>query len=249
MLTQPMEVLDVLRRLQAIDDEVRSIRERRDELVGTLSLLRKVLGQFDRGLAEKRDKLTEAESWHRAKGQELEGEREKLSKAKGKLAGVTRSKEYVAVNKELENIRKTIVQREDDVAKLLVAIEDFRLVIAKDEVKVRDLRVEAEQTERDSTASLGVLEAKIAEVDARRKVVTAHVQPSVVARYHKIAAARDGRAVVALVEGSCQGCHMRMQPAAVENIMRGSSIGTCPHCSRYLYTDSGHRADGTAASL
>jgi predicted nucleic acid-binding Zn-ribbon protein len=249
MVTKPMEVLDVLRRLQALDDEVHDIRERRDAIVGSLNQLRKVLEQFDRGLADKRDKLAEAESWHRQKGQELETEREKLSKAKAKLSGVTRSKEYVAVNKELENIRKTIVQREDDVAKLLVAIEDFRAVIAKDEEKVRDLRTEAQQQERASKESLGGIEAKIAEVDTRRNLVTAKVDRGIVTRYTKIAAARGGVAVVPVVEGCCNGCHMRMQPHAVEQMMRGSSLTTCPHCSRYLYSESSHGADGHVASV
>lgn len=246
MVTNPHETLDVLRRLQALDDEVRDIVERRDAIVQTLTQLGKVLDQFDRGLAEKRDKLAEAATWHRQKTEELESAREKLSKGKSKLAGVTRSKEYVAVNKELENARKEITQKEDEVAKLQVAIEEFRAVIAKDEVKVRDLRAEAQQTELASKESLGVMEKKIAEVDERRSIVTAKVDRGIVARFTKIARARGGRAVVAVSGGCCQGCHMYLQPAIVEHLMRGSSLVVCPHCQRYLYGETSHDADGNA---
>lgn len=248
MTMTPHQTMDQLRRLQAIDDEVRDIRQRRDAVVATLEQLRRLISLREQGLKERRDKLTEAESWHRRKTEELETARDKLTKGKTKLSGVTRSREYVAVNKELDSARKEITQKEDEVAKLLVAIEDFRTAIAAEETVVNDLRAEATEAERERQESLAGMEAKIAEADARRFTVTAHLTPSLVNRYGKIAAARAGRAVVAVVDGCCKGCHMSLQPRVVEIILRGSSLETCPHCQRFLYGESGHNADGSVTS-
>lgn len=248
VVSKPSEIMDALRRLQAIDDEIRDIRVSRDQMVASMERLHKVLAHLDRELAEKRDKLAEAEAWNRAKNSELDSEREKLAKAKGKLTGVTRSKEYVAVNKELETVRKNIAQREDDVAKLLVAIGEFRDAIAKEEQKVKDLRSQAELEEHGNRERLGVMEAKIAEVDVRRKLITATIDRAIVTRYAKIAAAREGIAVAAVVDGGCKGCHMQLNPRFIESILRASSVVMCPHCSRYLYADSAHDADGNAVS-
>jgi hypothetical protein len=179
----------------------------------------------------------------------LEAEREKLNKGKTKLSSVTRSKEYIAVNKELDIARKNIVQKEEEVANLMKAIEEFREAIAKEESKVGDLRAQAEHTERDNAERLATMEARIAEVDVRRAKVTSQIDQAIVARYAKIAKARDGIAVVAVRDGGCSGCNMQLQPRFVENILRASSLSACPHCSRYLYPDTLTDADGHVAAL
>lgn len=247
-VTQPTQIMDVLRKIQALDDESRDIRTNRDAMVSNLERLRKVLGHLDRELDDKRGKLAEAESWNRKKSSELETEREKLNKAKSKLTGVTKSKEYIAVNKELENVRKNIARSEDEVTNLLGAVDEFRAAIAREEEKVKDLRSQAIEAERENQTRLSIMDGKIAEVDARRAIVSGQIDRAIVSRYNKIAAARAGIAVVGVTSdtGCCQGCNMTLQPRFVENIIRGSSIVCCPHCSRYLYADFGHDASGAA---
>ena len=116
-VTEAQRVIDVLRRLQAIDDEIRDVRDGRDAMTENFAKLNRVLGMRDGQLVDMRSKLTEAETWHNKKTFELENEREKLQKAKTKLSGVTRSKEYVAVNREMDNIRKNLASREDEVGR------------------------------------------------------------------------------------------------------------------------------------
>jgi len=245
-VTEPREILDVLRKLQAIDDEIRDVREGRDAMIGNLERLKKVLEHRDGQLVEMRGKLTEAESWYAKKSGELENEHEKFTKAKGKLAGVTRSKEYVAVNRELDNIRRNIGNREDEVARLATAIEEFRNTIDREEEKVTELRQLAETEANNNADSLGKMDGQIAEVEGRRDEVTKLLQPRLVRRYDRVFQARDGVAVCVVGDGVCSGCNMVVQPRFVAQIMRGSSLVQCPHCSRYLYADTGHDADGQA---
>lgn len=248
-VTTPAEIMDTLRKMQALDDEIRDIRVGRDALVGNMERLKKVLNHLDRELDDKRGKLAEAETWYRNKTNELEAEREKLNKGKSKLSGVTRSKEYIAVNKELDIARKNIAQKEEEVANLMKAIEEFREAIAKEGAKVGDLRAQAEHTERDNAERLAVMEARIAEVDVRRAKVTAVIDQAIVTRYARIAKARDGIAVVAVKDGGCSGCNMQLQPRFVENILRASSLSACPHCSRYLYPSTMVDSDGGIVAL
>ena len=248
-VTTPAEIMDTLRKMQALDDEIRDIRVGRDALVGNMERLKKVLNHLDRELDDKRGKLAEAETWYRNKTNELDAEREKLNKGKSKLSGVTRSKEYIAVNKELDIARKNIAQKEEEVANLMKAIEEFREAIAKEEAKVGDLRAQAQHTEQDNAERLAVMEARIAEVDVRRAKVTAPIDQAIVTRYARIAKAREGIAVVAVKDGGCSGCNMQLQPRFVENILRASSLSACPHCSRYLYPSTMVDADGSVVAL
>jgi predicted nucleic acid-binding Zn-ribbon protein len=244
LATEPSDILDTLCRLQSLDDEIRDTKERRQERLTHLDRLRRVLAAMTAELDTQRGKLAEFET-HKAKKQfELDAERDKLNKAKGKLAGVQRQKEYLAARQEQDNISKRMHVMEDDVVNLESAIEDFRAAIAKKEQSLRDCQSEASQAESEVQTIVASIDAKIAEVDVRRKVFTSRLERGVIARYEKIAAARGGRAIVPIVDSSCTGCHMGLQPRFVEIIMRSSSLMQCPHCSRYLYAQREHDADG-----
>lgn len=247
--TQPRDILDILRSLQSLDDEIRETKERRKERLAHLERLRKVLAAMTAELDTQRAKLAEFESHKAKKHAELDAERDKLSKAKGKLAGVQRQKEYLAARQEQDNISKRIHVMEDDVVNLESAIEDFRAAIAKKEQSLRDCQSEATEAERDVQTTVAALDARIAEVDVRRKAITDRLERSVVSRYEKIAAARGGKALVALAENSCTGCNMGLQPRFVEIILRNTSLMQCPHCSRYLFGQTEHAADGTVIAV
>lgn len=235
--TTPKEIIEVLCSLQALDDEIRDFRARRKERIDQLDRLRKVIAHMQRDVEEQRGKLAETEQWHRTKSVELETLRDKLNRSKVKLSGVTRSKEYVAVNKELDLLRKDIAIKEDEVEKLSKAIDDFRSAITKKEADFGDRQAEAELAERDTTATLQGMDARIAEVDARRLLITDRLDRAVVKRYERVAEARDGKAVAPVIEEACTGCNMTLQPSFVEIVVRGSSLVQCRHCNRYLYGD------------
>jgi len=247
--TGPREILDVLRKLQAIDDEIRDVRESRDAMVGNLSRLNSVLTQRAEQLVEMRAKLGEAESWFTKKSTDLELEREKLQKAKTKMSSVSRSREYVAVNRELDNIRKNIGHREDEVERLNTAIEEFRTTIDSEEEKVRDLRAMAETEEANSRDSLGEMDTKISEVNVRRETITIQIDKKLVRRYEKIFKARESSAVVAMVSDACGGCQMVAPPRLIVQILRGSSLVQCPYCNRYMYQDTAHNEDGEVVTV
>ncbi|MSP90867.1 MAG: hypothetical protein EXR79_03535 [Myxococcales bacterium] len=245
MTQSPNDILDVLRRLQALDDEIRDICIARETRLERLARLRKVLELMNKELDDKRTKLVEAEKWERTKASELETEKDKLTKAKSKLSGVTRSREYLAVNKELETVRETIHKKEKEVDDLTTAVSDFRAAIGIEEAKHADLMKEAAVEARSNEEQLAAMDAKIAAVDARRKVISKDVERPILDRYARIAKARDGRAVVKIKDGSCGGCNMLLQPRYVEMVLRGSSLVQCTHCSRYLFAETAMNPDGS----
>jgi predicted nucleic acid-binding Zn-ribbon protein len=248
--TKPTAVLDVLRKLQSMEDEIKDVRARRDEMVTNIERLRKVLGQRGEQLSEMRSKLQEAETWHAKKSAELAMEKDKLTKSKAKLTGVTRSKEYVAVNRELDTIRRNIAHREDEEARLRAAIEEFRSTIEAEDAKVSTLSGEAEAEANRNSDSLDSMNESISAVEEKRVAIGSEVSAGILKRFNRVLKAREGVAVVAISEGTCLGCNMVLQPRIVEHVLRGDTLNQCPYCSRYLYSESAHNEDGdVVASL
>ena len=46
---------------------------------------------------------------------------------------------------------------------------------------------------------------------------------------------RRGLAVVPVVKGVCQGCHMSIPPQLFNLLQRGTTMETCPTCNRIIY--------------
>ena len=54
-------------------------------------------------------------------------------------------------------------------------------------------------------------------------------------RYEMILQRRGGVAVVAVRDGTCQGCRMRVPPQLYNQIQRNDQIILCPSCQRMLH--------------
>jgi predicted nucleic acid-binding Zn-ribbon protein len=55
--------------------------------------------------------------------------------------------------------------------------------------------------------------------------------------YNRVLMSRGSPAVVQIVEGNCQGCHMTLPPQLAHDIRKGASIITCSFCQRILYVE------------
>ena len=56
-------------------------------------------------------------------------------------------------------------------------------------------------------------------------------------KYDMLRTRRNGKAVVGVVKGVCQGCFMSIPPQHFNNILKGDRMLDCPTCQRILYHD------------
>ena len=229
------EETEALVGLQAIDDEIREFKTQRDELSANLDTLKKILSAMASELDDKRDKLSEADRFYGEQQEELRADGERMSRAKQKLSSVTRTKEYAAIQRELDNIRKKYGEDEAELKRLGEAMEEYKASIAAQEAKLAELQAEVDKEEASNADRLGQLTAQIDGVSGRRGALTAKVSERSLRRYERILTRRDGRAVVKAEGGKCTGCQMKLPPQLFILVQRGNSLESCPNCQRFLY--------------
>lgn len=61
------------------------------------------------------------------------------------------------------------------------------------------------------------------------------VPPRLLDRYEWLLGAGRAPAIVAIVRGSCSGCHLRLPTMVESRTRRAVAVHTCPHCQRMLY--------------
>jgi hypothetical protein len=136
----------------------------------------------------------------------------------------------------VENTRKMVAEREEEVLKLLEAVEQSKKTIEAHGADVNALRDEVAQEEAVINGRITELKTQAEALRSQRDAFIAEVQPEVLRRYNHIRM-RRGLAIVAVTDGVCQGCHMAIPPQLYNILQRRNSLELCPTCARIIYWD------------
>jgi len=230
------QTLECLIRLQKSDLDRIAHVQTRDELKLRLLQLESLLERGQKELADKQEKLSSAEAFYREKSLELKAEVERAKEAKAKLNNVTKQKEFLANQKEIEFLKRSNSKKEEEIVNLLDAIEEYKSGIKENEDHIQMLEQECSEEREANATKLKKLEKEISSLEKSREELTGGIKGSLLKKYERVLKAREGQAVVnVLSNGTCTGCNMRVQPQAVQVLMKTQTHGNCPHCQRFIY--------------
>ena len=230
-------MLDALIKLQEADKNVLGNLAKRDELTTRLNQLTALLTRGETELHDKQEKLANVEGFYEQKTAELKTDVQRASQSKTKLSAITRQKEYLAAQKELQFLKRANTQKEEEILKLMQAIEEYRTGIAGDEEKLAELRSKLSEEEAAHKATLTELETTIQTQQSERSALAESIPAAMLKRYERILKGRDGLAVVPVSRSSenCLGCNMKLPPQAFIQLLRSEQIMNCPSCQRFIY--------------
>jgi predicted nucleic acid-binding Zn-ribbon protein len=180
--------------------------------------------------------LSEATGFYKEKQGELQADGDRIAKAKTKLAGVTRTKEYAAMQRELDNLRKKYAADEGELLRLAEAMQEYEVSIAAEETKLGELRAEVEREEAASGDQLKELDERISSISTKKVNAEGRLDRTLLTRYGRLLKRREGKAVVPVgPKGKCTGCQRLLPPQQYIQVQRGERLLSCPNCQRYLY--------------
>jgi hypothetical protein len=77
-------------------------------------------------------------------------------------------------------------------------------------------------------------QARLDGLEARREANVRELPAAVRARYERVHASRDGRAVVPIEKGACGGCFRTLPPAVLQEARRRDHALSCEGCGRLM---------------
>jgi predicted nucleic acid-binding Zn-ribbon protein len=230
------EQLKLLEEVQRHDARIQELEGMMRTFPQKLEAMRADLQKVEALLARERTQLQETESWRRQQEEEMKSEEAQLLKAKQKSALVKNVKEHMATERELMTTRKLQQEREEEVLKLIEAVEAAKKSIAQHEADLNALREHVSSEEAVARTKIAELEQQIASERQLREVAGGRVKPEVLKKYSAIKM-RRGLAMVPVKNGTCQGCNMNIPPQLFNQLQRGNSIEVCGNCNRIIYWD------------
>ncbi len=230
------DTIQLFLQLQQIDSKVVEIRKSITSLPAHIEPAKKDLAMLEAMLAKESKQLEDSIRWRDEQDEFIRNETEALRKAKAKLQGSQNARDFGAANREVDNKRRMVAEREEEVLKLMEAIQKSQTDVENHQKDVVTLRAQLAEEEASIKEKIAVLEAEAKEASTGRSAIVEKVDPTLMKRYEKILAQR-GFAIAPIRNGSCQGCHMAVPPQTINVAGRFESIETCPRCNRMIFPE------------
>jgi len=186
-------------------------------------------------IEELKAKIEAAETQRRELEAQLADEMSRIKERQAKMMQVQTNREYQSLLKEIEDGKKSIKEKEEEVVRIMETSEADAKIMAEQENLIKEekkaLAVESAQVEKHA----GEVEGKKAKIVAKRNAMAKNINNASLRKYDMLRTRRNGKAVVGVVNGICQGCFMSIPPQHFNDILKGDRILNCPTCQRILF--------------
>jgi len=192
------------------------------------------LAKLEAMLQQERTQVADTEKWRAEQEELVKRDEEAVRQAKSKLQQSRNTKDFAAANREVENKRRMISEREEELLKMIGAMDAARAQLAQREQDVEALRQTVAAEEATVAARTAEVTVELQQDESGREALASQVPRELLRRYEQVQR-RRGIALVPVVEGMCRGCFMSLPPQLGNIIARGTSLESCPSCQRLLY--------------
>jgi uncharacterized protein len=223
-----------LEELAAMDAEVKALEEKLAEERGVLGSLKESLKKLDERLQADRATVGAADKQRnelhldiRTMTQQIEHSREKLNRSRTE-------RESQAAQRELEELRKLVRDREDEIQRIDGDTAAVRAVVETTEAEQKKLADELAAKEGDIQAKVTQLESDRKVRGGGRDALVKQLPPQMYRRYEMIRG-RKGTAIAQTTDGTCNKCNMALPPQLYHRLRREPLIEQCPSCNRIIY--------------
>ena len=202
--------------------ELEAARREADRAESALGELRLQLDALDRDGAKVEhdiDSLT----------QKAEAEQRRMSSG-----SVANARELDAIGREIENLRRRVSDREDELLAIMERREGLSTAEKEAGLLSDQRRASVEAVQGASEEELATVTADLAAREAGRAEVAARVDPETLELYEELRPQKKGVGAAALVDGVCQGCHEQLSAVELDKVRHTDDIPRCEYCRRIL---------------
>jgi predicted nucleic acid-binding Zn-ribbon protein len=229
------EEIKQLTSLQVIDLQVAGLDEEIDAGQAAIDKLLGTIEERQASIEELKAKIEAAEARQREIEAEQEDELGRIKDRQSKLMQVQTNREYHSLLKEIEDGKKANKEREEEAVQLMEQIESLTLIMDEQKKLSQGDDKQLAKEKKKVNGEAAKLKEKKEAFAKKRKTMIKNFRSSLLKKYDMLRERRNGRAVVGVVNGVCQGCFMNIPPQQFNDLLKGEKMLFCPTCNRILY--------------
>jgi len=194
--------------------------------------------ELDQRLLEKDTKMEELQQIEEARKEiqlKFDLQDQLIGKLETQVPNIRNQKEYVASKKQLEEARKGRGQSEEMLLEMDIKIEELNTILENLETVIKDLESSYHDVADPLIENKEENQAKIVQISTNHSDLVDSLPKMIKRFYDKCTVNQMHQPICFIVDKSCSGCNMQVQPQLVNELMvNPNSYKTCPHCSRIL---------------
>lgn len=230
-----MEPLATLRDLQATLDYLATIHRELSALPPDLAALDAKIKTTEKLIADKTKALETARAQIGSRSNELVRAQKDEDKARAAVKVTSQKVHYTAAIRELDEKERLKASVVKPLKALEIEVETLEWAL----VALEKDRASA-QSQFDELHAI-FLDEHANQVEGRKKLqkkqakLEATLPASEVARFHRLAGARQGRVVVPVENNACTGCRVKLRSPLLFQLKEGKTLVNCESCQRVLF--------------
>jgi predicted nucleic acid-binding Zn-ribbon protein len=232
------DALLTLLQLQRVDSTIDRLQARLSHLPeqAALDALEARAKELDAQIAERQAAFDEVSTRQRRLDFEVDTLAQKIKAESGRLYSgvVSNARELQDISREVEALKRRKSLLEDNDLEVMEEREgvEKELEALTTERSLLSAEIERGRAARDQAAGETGSQLDAAQVERQRWVP--RVDPELLTFYDTIRAAKGGVGAAAMVDGTCQGCHMRLPAQEAERVRTTGGLVRCDECQRIL---------------
>ena len=234
------EEIKQLTELQVIDQEIAKLDAEITIEQADLAKKEEAFNERQTSIEELKGKIDAADTQRRDLEAELADELSRIKERQSKMMQVQTNREYQSLLKEIEDGKKSIKEKEEEIVRIMEASEANAKIMAEQESLVKDEQKELADKKAKVEKQASKIEGQKEKIIVKREAKAKNIKDSALRKYDMLRTRRNGKAVVGVVNGICQGCFMSIPPQHFNNILKGDRILNCPTCQRILFYQAGN---------
>lgn len=235
------EVLEQLLKLQRLDTAIRARGHDLQQIPKKSKLIDDKVRSVREPLEKARAEKTALEKERADLEEALKVLEEKERKLKLKMPGIRSNEEYSALLKEMDSSKKERDRAEDQSLKDMERLEQLDKELPALESTYQEGESKVSQERAVLASEQERCSAELLQLKKERQALQAAMKTAWFKKYTHIAAQRNGLAVAAVKDGTCQGCFIGVRPKLVQDLHYGEEVVFCEGCQRILYLDDASR--------
>ncbi|AGB41778.1 Zn-ribbon protein, possibly nucleic acid-binding protein [Halobacteroides halobius DSM 5150] len=234
-----MEKLELLYKLQKIDDQIEKLQEKKDNkpVLNEADNLEQIISKLMKEKQNKKDELGDIQD--KVKDIEFEEarlERKEKDYKKQLYSGENSSpKELEQLTDKLDLVTEEKEELEEDLLDLMMQEEakEEEILGLKEKIAENESRLLKLQNEEESAKQ--ELKEELIKFNQQRQELKEKLGDQLLIKYNHLKEKKAGKAVVALRDGYCMGCRMSLPIKLVKKVEGNAEVVTCNSCGRILY--------------
>jgi len=236
--------LDALHRLQAIDQQVRSVRDRIDSKKRAAEARQRKVQTLQRQIDNLQQQIQDAQSEADRLELDRKSHDEHAKKLREALNRAKTNKEYAAILTELNTDKADLSKIEDATLAALGRVDELRKELNALQEERQQARQRADAMTEEAQSLHDKLSEKLKTLEAKREEAANQIPPQARMLFERAAEKHEGEGM-AIVEKThpkradyiCSGCNMTVTLVTVNALQTRDEPQVCQTCGRILYLE------------